>query len=478
MNADQEDQAKEALQSLGDFHQGSWTGRATSFTVTADVAAGILQKKISPSYQLDVSLIYSQAGGSLALQEVCSWQSASSGGDDDSDDLSFASSRQVSLVDSSVDCDAVDASYSLHTHFQKGDNDDSKNTPTNFPAEIVGTRKAAHFAVEQCLAVSDDTRVRLLALYGDKQELIRVVLCDEVRVQRNDSMATTAPLASSSSASFTAADLLELQSDVDRLVDKIAGQMPPGSTGAANSTQLEVGYVPAERMQQLQDLSSSSSSVAGPGSSPLPQSSSSPLPSSTVNSNNDNANKEDRGLALVRHPMSLLELTSGVWLGDSIIRDNPTVPGDGDKLRSKGAGKGFGSSSSSSSTSSSSSSSTTTPRPAFGSWAVGVQKVAREWLWDFGEQIRQNNDAGKSLGAEMETAMGQSMAGSVCENQSLSRRTPKEERMVYIDWNDGNGDNHVGFIVGSVSIQVGDRISCVHVCLAQCCTNYNHLCGS
>ena len=66
---DEQDQAKEALQSRGDFHTGSWTGRATSFTVTADVAAGIVQKKTSPDYRMDVSFTYTPAG-SLALQEI------------------------------------------------------------------------------------------------------------------------------------------------------------------------------------------------------------------------------------------------------------------------------------------------------------------------------------------------------------------------------------------------------------------------
>jgi hypothetical protein len=42
------------------------------------------------------------------------------------------------------------------------------------------------------------------------------------------------------------------------------------------------------------------------------------------------------------------------------------------------------------------------------------------------------------------------MSGSVCVNEGLSRRIKKEDRMVYIDW---AGDN-VGFLVGSVSIQV------------------------
>jgi len=451
---DEQDQAKEALQSLGDFHTGSWTGRATSFTVTADVAAGIVQKKTSPDYRMDVSFTYTPAG-SLALQEICSWQKG--------EELTFASSRQMPLVESSVDCDDVDASYSLHVHASTtaDDNDDQKETldskaGTVFPAELIGTDKAVHFAVEHCLACSDDARVRMLALYGEKQELIRVVVCDEVRLFNIDKDTTTPK-----PQSLTAADLLELQSDVDRLVDKIAGKMKPGRSSSSTSSSsssivdatienddersTEVDYTSVERLQKLKD-------VAG-----------TPLPLSPA-SKEDQEKADNQGIALKRHPMSLLELTSGIWQGDAIIRDNPTIAGCGTgKQTSSGgksiqggkSGKGFGAPSSNDTDDDRKSS----RPPAFGSWEVGDQKVAREWLWDFGEQIRQHNNAGKALGADMEPGMGQSMAGSVIENQSLKRRIPKEERMVYIDWNDGNGDNHVGFILGSVSIQVSVVIS-------------------
>lgn len=425
------EQATEAIQSLGDFHQGSWKGRSTSFTVTADVAAGIVAKTISPDYQLDVSLTYSSEG-SLALREVCSLTSTSS------DEFSFASSRQVSLADSGVDCDAVDASYSLHTHHATSTTEGDDNVlNNNFPAEIVGTKKTALFTVEHCLTVSDDERVRLLALYGEKQDLIRVVVCDETRIPRDEQDSSSATAATP----LTTADLLEMQSDMDRLVDKIAGQVkgPPSSSAtqksdstdpSSSSSSKEIYSDPAERMQQLQDLQQQPSS------------------SNTSDNKKDQNKDDDRGPALARRPMSLLELTSGVWLGDAIIRDNLAVSGDGKNTggRASAAGKGFGASEGNGQSPS--------PEPAFASWAVGVQKVAREWLWDFGEQIRQKNDAGKALGADMAAALGQSMAGSICENQSLSRRIPKDKRMVYIDWNHGNGDNHVGFLLGSVSIQV------------------------
>jgi len=54
------------------------------------------------------------------------------------------------------------------------------------------------------------------------------------------------------------------------------------------------------------------------------------------------------------------------------------------------------------------------------------------------------------MGAPLAPPLRSSLAGAVCVNEGLSRRIPKEECMVYVDW---EGDN-VGFLVGSVAIQV------------------------
>jgi len=87
----------------------------------------------------------------------------------------------------------------------------------------------------------------------------------------------------------------------------------------------------------------------------------------------------------------------------------------------------------------------------FASWEVGVQKMAWRWMWNFGDEIRQIVDVGRgSMGAPLAAPLRSSRAGVVCVNEGLSRRIPKEERMVYVDW---EGDN-VGFLVGSVAIQV------------------------
>lgn len=397
-----EDQAMEALQSLGDFHQGSWSGKAISFTVSEDTAAGILQKKTSDEYKLDVKLAYER--GDLAISETFSWK--------DEENKATKSSRNLSLSSSNVDIDAVDASYSADSSLP------------NIPSAVTGTEKFIQFAVEQCIAVSDDERVRLFALYQDK--LVRVVVCEEKRMPEKTALAASnLEQQSSVTDKLSTSDLIELQQDVDRLVDRIAGQVQGNTLNPKSNASIGSSSSPQQRIDRLQEVFVGSAS-----------------------NNRENNKKSKEGPRLFRHTMSLLDLTSGVWLGDSIIRDFPTIPSANSS--EKASGKGFGSSA----PSLSGSQKTTNKAADFASWEVGVQKIARQWLWDFGDEIRQVNEAGKALGTEMEPVLGKSLSGAVCGKESFSRRIPKEDRMVYVDWNDGNGGDHVGFLLGSISIQV------------------------
>ena len=366
-------EAKEALQSLTDFHLGQWSGVARSFSVTADVAAGIVQRKTIP-YTTRIQL---GTQSEAALLETMEWN----------DGDSFH--RSSSLNQSNMDVDAVDASYSLDA------------TLPDFPTALAGTSKLPHFMIEHCIAMSDDQRARCFVLYGVDQNLIRVIVCSEKRIEDNRGSSTT---------SLSAKDLVEMQRDVDRLVDKI--------TGGAQATNGKKTMTPeqvedhGDRLNRLQRA--------------LDQS---------VPSNDDNSDN-----ALKPHSVSLLELSSGVWLGDSIIRDIPMVP-----VSPLQRGKGFGMTDRDSKRLS-----TQKERLPFASWSVGVQKVAWRLMWNFGEEIRQVNDFGKAMGAELAEALTKDLSGSVCVNEGLSRRIPRDERMVYIDWNEDN----VGFLIGSYSIQV------------------------
>ena len=363
------EQMVEAMQSLVDFHQGSWKGKATSFTVTPDIAAGIVARKTSPEYTISVKLGRNE-DQDFSLTESLSW------GDN-------FSSRSLGFSNSNVDVDSVDASYSLDS------------TLPNIPSAITGTDKLCQFGIEHCIAASDDRRMRLLVFYGIDQSLLRLVVCDETRVKAQQEM--TPVKSSKTKKDLNIGDLLEMQSDVDRLVDEIAGGLPD--------------IAPAERADaeedRLEKLQESVSPILA----------------------------DDGSQILLPYIMTLVEQTSGVWTGDAIIRDIAMVEASPTER-----GRGFGSSDEPKSI---------TSQP-FGSWSVGVQKLAWRWMWNYGEEIRLVVDVGRSMGAEMSDCVSHSLSGTVCVNESLSRRVHKDQRMVFIDW---SGDN-VGFMLGNLSIQV------------------------
>ena len=299
-----DDPATKAFQSLYEFHQGQWKGQARSFTISDDVAAGILQRKQSPPYTCTADWTTKSTGGGYQLTETF--------GTGDK-----IASRKLCLTDASMDVDVVDASYSL-----------DQSLP-DLPSWLTGSDGLPQFVLEHCLATSETRRARLWAIYGLDQSLSRVVVCEEEKVDAQ----------------------------------------------------------------------------------PMPESS-------------------DAATTLSPHPVSLMELSSGVWLGDAIIREQPSTD----------TGKGFGKK---------------VPRKqGFAEWTVGVQKVAWRWMWNFGEEIRQVNDAGKAMCAALVSSLTESLGGAVCVNEGLSRRMARDERMVYLDWS----GTSAGFLVGSYSIQVGGHV--------------------
>jgi hypothetical protein len=390
-------QSSEALQSLTDFHQGQWKGFARSFTVTPDVAAGILQRKTSMQYTVTVRL-----GGrtdiDTQLTERFEWENSS-------DDGSISvSTRKLSLADSNMDVDAVDASYSLDA------------TLPDLPTEIVGTTKPQQFMMEHCMAVSNDRRDRCFAFYGVDQSLMRVVVCQEERVGaatgRDPTSASST--ARETTSSLSAQDLLEMQGDVDRLVGLIAARIDSGDKKSPEDPNAVAGN---RLYDDLQDHFKSESSSG----------------------NVDEKEKETAfSNALTPHCISLLELCSGVWSGDAIIRDIPDVPLNPFQQEERGFSKKMASATSK----------PQTERLPFASWSVAVQKLAWRWMWNFGDEIRQVTQLGNAMGAA--EALRKDLSGSVVVNEGLSRRISQQERMAFIDWSEYS----VGFLIGPHSVQL------------------------
>lgn len=406
------DEAMEAIRSLADFHHGEWQGTANSFSVTADVAAGVVQRKVSSAYNVSVKLGM-DAGRQFSLTETISWD----------DRIAL---RSLPLRGCNLDVDSVDASYSLDS------------TLPDFPTGLSGTDKPYQWIIEHCIAAGEDRRARCFAMYGIDQSLTRVVVCNEERLNENGTKVGTGRQAIGLPPStrpdinsmFTANDLIEMQNDVDRLVDRIV----------ANIDQPISRSLPAIEVGQGQDDNNEASLSTNS------ESSSDTL--SRLDQMGASSSSTDGAQKYSQHDMSLLELSSGIWLGDAIVRDTPNFAASPLER-----GRGFGASTSSSSSSSSSVSSSIGQSQSMGlfeGWTHGVQKVAVRFMWNFGDEIRKVVDLGKAIGSPLDGSLAKSLSGTVCVDESLSRRVPKDERMVYLDWS----QDMVGFLLGPFAVQV------------------------
>ena len=424
------EQAQEAVRSLCDYHIGKWKGRTFSFSVTPDVAAGVIQRRQSPTdYTVSINFGPNDDEPSeFALTETYSW-----------DDKAMV--RSLPLQRCRFDVDAVDASYSLDERRKRisgdSENETNKNMLPSIVSGIVDNKSTSssspmcQLVVEHCIASGEDQRMRCFALYGsdgssdpgaeNNLSLIRVVVGSEERVSDDEigfsdsSTSNTITLdpknQGQSQQGLTAADLLEMQSDVDRLVDRISANIQGNSSSSTPPSSPTTPSQPSQMDRLTESLS----------------------------------NTQEGSQQLTPHDISLLEISSGVWLGDAVVRSLDDVP-----MSATPPGKGFGSSKPIQ-PSQGNKVSKNDEQQGFANWAVGVQKLAVRWMWNFGDDMRQIVDAGKALGSPLGQPLLSSLAGGVYVDESLSRRVSKSERMVYIGY---PTIDSVGFLVGCYSVNV------------------------
>ena len=149
----------DTARSLMDFHDGNWEGRAISFAVTSDVAEGMHRKNTLDRYEITTSTSLDKTNG-VCVTETLSYHTND---DNDNNDDKFLHSRTLSLGSTSTDVDFVDGSYSLDTSIM------------DLPSALIGTEAIVKFGVEHCLAISDNERVKMYALYGMDDYLINVL---------------------------------------------------------------------------------------------------------------------------------------------------------------------------------------------------------------------------------------------------------------------------------------------------------------
>ena len=106
--------------------------------------------------------------------------------------------RKLSLTDSRMDVDSVDASYSLDSTSTTED-DSGGWLPPAIAGRLWGDNNGGDdddttlTCIEHCLATSDNSRARCFVFYdgSQDQQLARIVVCHEERVLKDDRVFST-----------------------------------------------------------------------------------------------------------------------------------------------------------------------------------------------------------------------------------------------------------------------------------------------
>jgi len=382
------EQKREAVNSLAQYNDGTWVGvTIDSFSVTSDASAepknrvhqstGIAGEYLYKTY---VKTLIDEEG--LKLQETFEW-------DGNSDEIGTKVKVKSLRLGESADVDSVDGSYSIDASFM------------DLPSVITSSQALSKFGIEHSFALSDIERVRCFVLYGIEDNLSRIVICNEKKVEDFD-------------------ENIKDTEDVDKMVDNIManvsfkGSNKPSQSDSISSM-LEVktsdnSAKAVDRLRQIQEAISGDENKA-------------------------------EGIELVRYPVSIFSLVGGVWLGDMVNREHCT---------SITKGRGFGSSTPKTSNRNKSKMGKGM-NDGFAEWTTGVQKTAISYQWDYGTSIRQKNSFGSAVGIAVSTNIPMSSSGEVILNEKSGSARPLHERMIYVDFERGN---YAGFVINGVLIKV------------------------
>ena len=446
---------------------------AISYSVPMDPAAGLKKGVISKPYKcsVQVEMDLGELAGRSKRTGLRLVESIQFTGNDDDGNGSSSSSSSSSLpfvrsipLGANVDVDAVDGSYSLDDTIVQSLGD-SPSLPLLPPSLLVGVvdPTAVQFLVEHTLATSETERFRCFLLYGDdslasgksnhqggenegddgdegaeedfavlaaaksaetkekshkkgsKSErgkternyrLLGVILAEETKVMPEKVEPTDDKNSSD-------------DGDVDYASDFISQMIESPASSESSSSPLDLlqidqtGESEDDKMKQLmQSLDKHNTRVMESAAG-------------DIGSGSDNTKMEP-------HSLSMFGLTSGVWLGDTFVRES--LPSTFGQALQKGFGK-----------KGSSPSDGDSEEDRFATWCMGVQKCALQFEWD-DTSVTQQYTYGKVLGTATSLS---SMAniksdGVVAVNEARRMKKREEKRVIW----DMEGGAYVAGLIG------------------------------
>ncbi|KAL7535833.1 hypothetical protein ACHAWF_005289, partial [Thalassiosira exigua] len=418
---------------------------AITYSVPMDPAAGLKRGVISKPYKCSVQVemdIESLRGGARrrGLRLV---ESIKFGGYDDESAPALPFVRSIPLGEN-VDVDAVDGSYSL---------DDSVSSAESLlpllpPTLLAGVdHTAVQFLIEHTIAISESERCRCFLLYGgqstnqvddnesEKDEteqsyplpseqsyrLLGVILADETKVMPEDQQSTEDEATGD---------------DVDYASEFIAEMIESPSSSDSPSSPLDLLEIKgneSDKMSRLmQSLEKHNERVMA----------------SAIEGGSVNADTK-----MERHSLGMFGITSGVWLGDTFIREGMPSPVQLSRIR-QSRQKGFGKKSGYSKEVKE------VEEDRFANWHMGVQKVALQFEWDYSKSVAQSFTYGKCMGTATSFS---SMAniksdGVVVVNEARPTKKREDRRVVW----DMDAGQYVAGLVDSFFFRAPRYISFSH----------------
>jgi hypothetical protein len=429
---------------------------AITYAVPMDPAAGLKKGIISKPYKSAVQIqmnINRSSGGDLTRKGLRLVEKIQIANTDDVTSMPFV--RSIEL-DANVDVDAEDGSYSLDVSMPSSG--DSTNLPLLPPSMLTGLNPGlVKFLVEHTIAVSDTERCRCFFVYGDadrdgvkedkyfddeddeddedKDEdessstnrnyrLIGVVLAEEYKKMPIEiRISPETPQAST---------------DLSSLLKKEA---PSSSPSPLDLLRVDAGKVnemsKQEKMDALYDAIGKHNERV------------------MANSGGSTQSEKVDQPVMKRYSPSMFNLCSGVYLGDTFIREPmPSV--------SKSPSRGFGKLKSRRNDGND-------DEDKFANWSLGVQKTTLRFQWDYSSNVIQSYTYGKCIGAMNQlkcNAMSRS-TGNVVIDKGRATQSREEKRVIwYLD------GSYLAGLVGTCYFRVSFVLYHPFVIsLFQACTN-------
>jgi len=379
---------------------------AITYSVPIDRQAGLKKGIISKPYKVNVQIESDLSRKGLRLVESIQQF-------DESSSSSIPFVRSIALNER-TDVDSADASYSFDDRIlNEGSSEDFPTLPL-LPQSLLGGIEGVTYLIEHTLAISETKRCRFFLLYGDSnddtdnEEDFAVMAARKAKKKTDTEKSLRLLGVILTTETKVMPEEEEKQDDYAQdFISQMIEESPSSPLDLLEINQDSSSDDKMERLMHLLDKHNKRVIESG---------------------DDNNANKE-----MEVHDLGMFGLTSGVWLGDTFVRE-PISPqlSRARKSRDKGFAKKEDDG----------------DEDRFANWSMGVQKVALHMKWDYSQGISQSYTYGKVMGTPTSFSSSANIKsdGMVVVNEA--RRTKKrEERRVIIDY---DGGQYVGGLLGSV----------------------------